>query len=65
MKQKLNEQFTRMQKLAGIITENQINKEKRLFTERKYSKERIKAKDEQKTRLMQQFNDQVSKLTPE
>jgi primosomal protein N' len=27
MKQKLNEQFTRMQKLAGIITENQINKE--------------------------------------
>ena len=24
MKQKLNEQFTRMQKLAGIITENQI-----------------------------------------
>jgi hypothetical protein len=27
MKQKLNEQFTRMQKLAGVITENQINKE--------------------------------------
>jgi hypothetical protein len=25
MKQPLNEQFTRMQKLAGIITENQIN----------------------------------------
>jgi len=25
MKQQLNEQFTRMQKLAGIITENQIN----------------------------------------
>ena len=27
MKQLLNEQFTRMQKLAGIITENQINEE--------------------------------------
>jgi hypothetical protein len=27
MKQKLNEQFTRMQKIAGIINENQINKE--------------------------------------
>ena len=25
MKQPLNEQFIRMQKLAGIITENQIN----------------------------------------
>ena len=27
MKQPLNEQFTRMQKLAGVITENKINKE--------------------------------------
>jgi len=27
MKQPLNEQFTRMQKLAGVITENQINKD--------------------------------------
>ena len=27
MKQPLNEQLTRMQKLAGIITENQINEE--------------------------------------
>ena len=30
MKQKLNEQFTRMQKLAGIITENQINEAKKI-----------------------------------
>jgi hypothetical protein len=57
----------RLWKTANTIENkiNQINKEKRLFIERKYSKERIKAKDEQKTRLMQQFNDQVSKLTPE
>jgi hypothetical protein len=27
MKKQLNEQFTRMQKLAGIINENQINKD--------------------------------------
>ena len=27
MKQQLNEQFARMQKLAGIITENQVNEE--------------------------------------
>jgi hypothetical protein len=27
MKKQLNEQFTRMQKLAGVITENQINKD--------------------------------------
>ena len=27
MKQQLNEQFRRMQKLAGIITENQMNEE--------------------------------------
>ena len=27
MKQPLNEQFIRMQKLAGVITENQINEE--------------------------------------
>jgi hypothetical protein len=31
MKQPLNEQFRRMQKLAGIITENQINKESNSF----------------------------------
>jgi hypothetical protein len=27
MKQPLNEQFIRMQKIAGIVTENQINEE--------------------------------------
>ena len=35
MKQQLNEQFIRMQKLAGIITENQINKEKLVTNEAK------------------------------
>ncbi len=30
MKQKLNEQFIRMQKLAGIITENQINEDEKM-----------------------------------
>lgn len=35
MKQPLNEQFIRMQKLAGIITENQINKEKSVTNEAK------------------------------
>ena len=35
MKKPLNEQFIRMQKLAGIITENQINKEKSVTNEAK------------------------------
>jgi hypothetical protein len=36
-----------------------------MFIDRGFPKERIQAIDAQKTMLMQRFNDQVSKLTPE
>jgi hypothetical protein len=48
MKQPLNEQFRRMQKLAGIITENQIN-------EVEMDKDKVEIN---KKTLMLQFNDQ-------
>jgi len=44
---------------------NELNKRKRMFIERGFPKERVQAVDAQKTMLMQRFNDQVSKLTPE
>jgi len=44
---------------------NELNKRKRMFIDRGFPKERIQAIDAQKTMLMQRFNDQVSKLTPE
>jgi hypothetical protein len=57
----------RLWKRANTIENkiNELNKRKRMFIERGFPKERIQAVDAQKTMLMQRFNDQVSKLTPE
>ena len=57
----------RLWKRANTIENkvNELNKRKRMFIERGFPKERIQAVDAQKTLLMQRFNDQVSKLTPE
>ena len=57
----------RLWKRANTIENkiNELNKRKRMFIERGFPKERIKAVDAQKTLLMQRFNDQVSNLTPE
>jgi hypothetical protein len=57
----------RLWKRANTIENkiNELNKRKRMFIERGFPKERVQAVDAQKTMLMQRFNDQVSKLTPE
>jgi hypothetical protein len=57
----------RLWKRANTIENkiNELNKRKRMFIDRGFPKERIQAVDAQKTLLMQRFNDQVSKLTPE
>jgi hypothetical protein len=57
----------RLWKRANTIENkvNELNKRKRMFIERGFPKERVQAVDAQKTLLMQRFNDQVSKLTPE
>ena len=57
----------RLWKRANTIENkvNELNKRKRMFIERGFPKERVQAIDAQKTLLMQRFNDQVSKLTPE
>jgi hypothetical protein len=55
MKRPLNEQFRRMQKLAGIITENQINEVE--MDKDKVEMDKDKVEMNKKT-LMLQFNDQ-------
>jgi hypothetical protein len=62
-----NNPEARLWKRANSIENkiNELNKRKRTFIQRGYPKERIQAVDAQKTMMMQRFNDQVSKLTPE
>ena len=62
-----NNPEARLWKRANSIENkiNELNKRKRTFIQRGYPKERVQAIDAQKTMMMQRFNDQVSKLTPE